>query len=86
MCELPLPASASVRSRRATKLICPDCHAVQTQALKELRELDRLTLPGRPDLTGVRALRGTGRADERPADLTFSVGVTATVIVVDVPR
>lgn len=42
MCELPLSVAASVLARRATTApTCPDCHAVRTQALRELRELDR---------------------------------------------
>jgi len=46
MCELPLPAAVSVYQRRATtEPVCPDCHAVRTQALKELRELDRRLPP-----------------------------------------
>lgn len=49
MCELPLPAAASVYQRRvATKRVCPDCHAIRTQALKELRERDRLLPPPAP--------------------------------------
>jgi hypothetical protein len=59
MCELPLPAAASVYPRRITKEpICPDCHAVRTQALKELRELDRLLPPPAP--------RSTTRQPPRP--------------------
>jgi hypothetical protein len=49
MCELPLPAVASVYQQRVTtNQVCPDCHAVRTQALKELRELDRLLPPPAP--------------------------------------
>lgn len=52
MCELPLPVSASVYQRRVTtQPVCPDCHAVRTQALKELRDLDRLQPPPAPRTT-----------------------------------
>jgi len=52
MCELPLPAAASVYQRRVTtKRVCPDCQAVRAQALKELRERDRLLPPAAPRMT-----------------------------------
>lgn len=49
MCELPLPARTSVYQRRVgTKRVCPDCQAMRTQALIELRELDRRQPPPAP--------------------------------------
>lgn len=49
MCELSLPATASIYQRRiTTNQVCPDCHAVRTQALKELRERDRVRPPPTP--------------------------------------
>lgn len=53
MCELPLPAAVPIYPRRRAKRepTCPDCHAVHTQALRELRALDRLVPPPSRRLT-----------------------------------
>lgn len=43
------PRRVRTNPRRVrTDPICPDCHAVRTQALKELRERDRLLPPPVP--------------------------------------